>query len=169
MLLYRLDPEVLAPKEPSHSLYGRIWVDTPRQPANLRVWRTQTIFERGAWTHVAWSWGPEIIYGPHREKINLMTMRIFVNGRGRKMVIWRSAADALALGLPQTLVLDPLQGAVDELRISDIQRYREDFAPPARERALAMDEHTRALFHFDGNLEGRSHGASAPAAGYLTP
>ncbi len=173
VLTYRLDPEgvaeVLAPKEPSHSLYGRIWVDTPRQPANLRVWRTQTIFERGEWTHVAWSWGPEIIYGPHREKLNLMTMRIFVNGRGRKMVIWRSAADALALGVPQTLVLDPLQGAVDELRVSDIQRYLEDFIPPSRERAFAMDEHTRALFHFDGNLEGRSHGAAAPAAGNIKP
>ncbi len=173
VLLYRLDPEGvlenLAPKDPSHALYGRIMLDTSPQPANLRVWRTQAIFERGEWTHVAWSWGPEINYGPHREKLNLMTMRIFVNGRGRKMVIFRTAADALALGVPHTLVLDPLQGAVDELRISDMQRYREDFVPPARERAFAMDEHTRALFHFDGNLEVQSHGAAAPAAGSLKP
>lgn len=170
-LSYRLDPtgvsENLAPKDPSHSLNGRMYLDTPPKPSLLRVWRTQTIFKRGEWTHIAWSWGPEVNYGPHREKLNLMTMRIFVNGRGQKWSIFRTTADALPLGTPQTLVLEPMQGAVDELRISDIQRYREDFVPPTRERAFTMDEHTRALFHFDGNLTGQSHGAVTPAAGSL--
>lgn len=169
-LMYRLDPEGvnmnLCPPDPSHSFFGEMYLNTPGKPQWLRVWRTQTILERAEWVHVVWSWGPEVVYGPHREKLNLMTMRIFVNGRGVRWVIFRTAVDALAEGRPQSLIFDPVQGAVDELRISDVQRYPRDFTPPLRDREFTLDENTRALFHFDGNLEGGSHGPGAPAAGY---
>jgi len=48
--------------------------------------------------------------------------------------------------------------AYDELRISHTQRYTEDFRAPSRDIELRLDEHTRALFHFNGDLDGESHG-----------
>lgn len=164
-LTYRVDPdgvrENLAPKDPSHSLHGVMYLDNPRR-SKLRAWLTQTLFERDRWSHVAWSWGPEVVYGPHQEKLNLMTMRIFVDGRGIKQVIFRSAADALPLGVPDSLRVDSLKGAIDELRVSDIQRYENDFDPPSREKPFAVDEHTRALFHFNDTVTGQSSATDQP-------
>jgi len=70
--------------------------------------------------------------------------------------MFRNYVDALPLGTPQTMTLGPVQGAVDDLRISDVQRYTGEFGAPRRDRALRLDEHTRALFHFDGTLEGEA-------------
>ena len=44
------------------------------------------------------------------------------------------------------------EAVLDELRVSDVVRYAADFKP--RRAELAVDEHTRALFH----LEGERHG-----------
>jgi hypothetical protein len=55
-----------------------------------------------------------------------------------------------------------IDAAYDELRLSDIERYTNDFTPPARDRELELDEHTRALFHFNGNLDGQCHGHDGP-------
>lgn len=169
-LTHRVDPEGvnmnLAPKDPSHSLYAGMYLNTPK-PAHLRVWRVNSIFDSHKWVHVAWSWGPEIRRGPRKEKLNLMTTRIFLNGRGTQAVIFRSAVDALPQGKPEKLTFFSVQGAVDELRISDIQRYTEDFTPPTRKEHLELDEHTRALFHFDGTLEGRSYEATSAPLGLI--
>jgi hypothetical protein len=43
-----------------------------------------------------------------------------------------------------------------------VQRYTADFTPPSRAQGFEPDEHTRALFHFDGNLDGASHGHTGP-------
>ena len=40
-----------------------------------------------------------------------------------------------------------LKGDIDEIRLSDVVRYREPFPPPAQ--PFACDEHTRALWHLD--------------------
>ena len=40
----------------------------------------------------------------------------------------------------------PFHGIIDEVRISDIARYTEDFSPQKR---FKPDEHTMALYHFD--------------------
>lgn len=169
-LTYRVDPEGtevnLGPRDPSHSLYGAMRL---ANGARLRVWRTQTLFERGEWAHVAWSWGPVLAYGPRRERLNLMRMRIHVNGVGAGWTIFRSAVDQLAAGVPQSLQIFPLDGAIDQLRVSDVQRYEGDFAPPTRDRPLAFDEHTRALFRFDGTLQGASYGTEAPPEGDVAP
>ena len=74
----------------------------------------------------------------------------------------------IPLGSPKSLVLGPLDGAVDELRVSDVQRYTADFTPPPRYRELALDERTRALFHFDGDLQGQSHGSRGGLVGEVT-
>ncbi len=44
------------------------------------------------------------------------------------------------------------KAVLDELRVSRIARYAEDFTPTHKPSSL--DEHTTALFHFDGNLQG---------------
>ncbi len=171
-LTYRVEPygvlEPLAPPDPSHVFHGSMYLDTPPKPAYLRVWHNQIIFESHQWVHLAWSWGPEISYGPRSEKLDLMTMRIFVNGAGKKWTIFRTAINALALGSPQTLIISTLDGAIDELRISDKQRYQADFAPPSKE-PFALDEFTRALFHFDGSLTGESYGTETQPTGVITP
>ena len=43
-------------------------------------------------------------------------------------------------------------GAIDELRISRGPRYKSDFTPAKR---FEVDADTSALFHFDGDLEGK--------------
>jgi len=156
-LTYRVDPKGtmvnLGPRGPSHSLLGFMYLNNKPRGSRLRVWRTETLFERNEWVHLAWVWGPRVTRGPHNEKLMLMTMGIYVNGRGKRWTIFRSAVDALPRGTPQAMVLGPLNGAIDELRISDMQRYSEDFAPPPRHRALRPDGNTRALLHFEGSLE----------------
>ncbi|MFQ6096924.1 MAG: LamG domain-containing protein, partial [Armatimonadota bacterium] len=42
--------------------------------------------------------------------------------------------------------------AIDEFRISDVARYAADFAPSPQE--FEVDEHTRALFHFENERDG---------------
>ena len=44
------------------------------------------------------------------------------------------------------------EAALDEFRISDVARYAEAFTPPREE--FALDEHTRALFHFENASQG---------------
>jgi hypothetical protein len=51
---------------------------------------------------------------------------------------------------------------VDELRVSDVQRYSGDFTPPPRDAEFAVDGHTRALFHFNGNATGEAFGHQGP-------
>lgn len=48
--------------------------------------------------------------------------------------------------------IGPCDGTLDELRISDIVRYDDHFTPA--QTPFASDEHTLALFHFDGNATG---------------
>jgi len=167
-LTYRLDPKGttvnLGPRGPSHSLYGFMCLNNPRR-SRLRVWRTETLFERNEWVHLAWAWGPRVTRGPHNEKITLMAMGVYVNGRGKRWTIFRSAADALPQGNPKAMVLGPLRGAVDELRVSDVQRFSENFSPPPRHREFRTDANTRALFHFDGSLEGVAPGEGVTTQG----
>jgi len=60
----------------------------------------------------------------------------------------------------KNIVIGPLDGAVDILRISDIVRYKDDFKPPLKD--FEMDENTRALFLFDGSLKGVSSFSGEP-------
>ena len=72
--------------------------------------------------------------------------------------------------VPLKLAIDGgLEAVLDELRISDVQRYSADFAPPSRYRELAADEHTRALFHFNGSLDGENHVLTGTVVGRIEP
>jgi len=54
----------------------------------------------------------------------------------------------------EDIILGPFEGAMDNLRISDIVRYKEDFQ--AEKKSFTIDSNTRALFLFDGNFKGSS-------------
>ncbi|MBM4050687.1 MAG: hypothetical protein FJ279_36785, partial [Planctomycetes bacterium] len=73
-LVYRLDPKGvninLSPQEPSHSLFGSMYLNDASR-SWLRVWRTETLFERDEWAHIAWVWGMEDKAGPHKERLRL--------------------------------------------------------------------------------------------------
>ena len=91
-----------------------------------------------------------------------VTTRIFVNGKGGRQYTWSGPryTGQLPANMPKRLAI--AYTAVDELRISDVQRYWEDFTPPYRDRELRLDKHTRALFHFNGSLDGESFGHTGP-------
>ncbi len=57
---------------------------------------------------------------------------------GARLTFARTSLGAFAPGF--------FQGTIDEVRISNIARYTEDFTPETR---FAPDEHTLALYHFD--------------------
>jgi hypothetical protein len=160
-LSYRVDPrgtDILGgPRGPAHSFFGYLYVEGAK-PYWLRTWLTQQLLERGEWVHVAYVWGLRPSYGPHGEKLSLMTIQFFVDGKGAKrtMPALAGANGSLPQGAPNSLLLGPLDGVVDELRVSDVQRYTQDFAPPSREKEWVVDGSTRALFHFNGSLEGSS-------------
>jgi len=144
----------------SHVLYGYFMTEGPMRRCSMRTYR-QTILDRDKWVHVAWVWGKQergmFISSKARR---VLRTRIFVNGKGGRQYGYQfrppeqSPADRpVALQLGYTF-----DGFYDELRISDVQRYTGDFTPPSRDQELKLDEHTRALFHFNGNVKGKSHG-----------
>lgn len=57
------------------------------------------------------------------------------------------------------------EAAIDELRISDTARYKSPSAPPRRE--FEVDEHTRALFHFENQADGVHDGDDRFVRGHL--
>ena len=160
----------------SHVIYAWFFSDGLAKPSTLRRYR-RTIFEPGRWTHVAWVWGQEkgIVPGnpPYHKKVrdNVLIARIFIDGKqgGNWGYRWYKNQP---VDMPLSLLIGNggakanLDAVIDELRISDVQRYRDDFEP-SRKAEFQADEHTRALFHFNGDLKGRSHGGPAPT-GTLT-
>ena len=146
----------------SHCLYAAFYMEGPtkrlRTPAYL-----QTIFERDKWAHLAWVWGLREM-PTHRGRKALLCTQLFVNGQpGRPYEFLREEPPN---DRPTAFRIGPLiDAAIDELRISDVQRYTEPFRPPARETEFRLDEHTRALFHFNGDVKGQSYGYAegAPA------
>ncbi len=57
------------------------------------------------------------------------------------------------------------EAVIDELRISDIERYADSFTPPRDE--FTTDEHTRALFHFENEPHGVHAGDDRFVRGHL--
>jgi len=60
---------------------------------------------------------------------------------------------------------DAAEAVLDEFRISDVARYAGDFAPPRAE--FALDENTRALFHFENERHGVHGGDDGFVRAYL--
>ncbi len=147
----------------SHVLYGSFYTDGPKKRITMRAYR-RTVFEAGKWAHVAWVWGtrwqPSFKTG---KPVQVLTARLFVDGRAGQGFSYRweghQPADRPTLFY---LLGSTINAAYDELRLSDVQRYLSDFTPPARDREFELDAHTRALFHFNGNIDGLSYGHAGP-------
>lgn len=124
----------------------------------IRSHRPQTLFERNRWVHLAFVWGhrKDVRYHPRRLRFGekVLTVRAYVDGKyltsgGNR----HSGQNSYMKGALNSVLLTPSGIAMDELRISDIQRYKEDFKPPSRDEELKVDRHTRVLYHFNGDQE----------------
>ena len=120
-------------------------------------------FAGGKWTHVAYTWD---MAGENGEREN--SFAVFVDGEKKfsKSVPYglKKPGDKQELQLSDKgdeIVLGPFDGSMDTLRISDSVRYAENFTPSKENPEV--DENTRALFLFDGNLKGISAFSEEPA------
>ncbi|MDP6114539.1 MAG: hypothetical protein QGG53_21970 [Planctomycetota bacterium] len=153
----------------SHVLYGWFYSDGPMRRVTMRAYR-RTVIERGRWSHIAWVWGRQeqaSFTGTSRSKV--LTARLFVNGRAGMQYSYRWEGQLPADRPKQFSLSGKIDAAYDELRLSDVQRYTADFIPPSRDGELRLDEHTRALFHFNGDTKGESHGHAGPMPVSLSP
>jgi hypothetical protein len=165
-----IPPAILRPIVTLAVTTGQNWTLTYYNHArehSLKVNLTATlpvIIESSEWIHVAWVWGTEEITDSNSQgRVKIPFTRVYINGKGGN-------AGPTPAYQPRTLIFSPLnnyEAAYDELRISNIQRYTGDFLPPARDKELQLDEHTRALFHFNGNVQGESYGLSGTVMGKL--
>jgi hypothetical protein len=154
----------------SHCLYGYFMTDGRDGRTSMRDYR-RTVFEPGRWTHVAWVWGPkEYTSMVQRDTGRGVATAIYVNGRAAQQYTYNKAGN-FPSDVPKSLLLLNVASKVkdkgtayDELRVSDVMRYTDDFTPPAADERFKLDQHTRALFHFDGTLDGQT----ATAAGKVT-
>jgi hypothetical protein len=163
----------MAPRHPdpaadfmtSHVLCGEMMSDGESKQCPLQAWR-RTLFMADRWVHIAWVWGQHESAVANKDGVltprtEMLTMEIFVNGRKgqwRTDPRWRN----LPMEMPQQFFMRDADAAIDELRISDVRRYTRDFVPPVRDAEFSLDEHTRALFHFNGDLNGESYGVKEP-------
>ena len=146
-----------------YNLYGIGWRDGKWKTGTIRCYRRPTLIERDKWVHIAWTWSRE-----HNRQHGFTSLRMFIYVDGRAGPCYGNAARYSHMtGLTTLLALHP-SAAYDELRISDMRRYHQDFDPPSRKRELEMDQHTRALFHFNGDVAGESASVEEPIEAKLT-
>ena len=122
----------------------------------------------GRWYHIALTWD---IDGKNSE------MDVYINGRRKGYADYRDGlartvppenlkpfGDRLRIGSGHFTKGCASGEDIDELRISTVVRYKDDFAPP--EAPFAPDKDTWLLLHLDGNVEGTL--AGKPVTGKLT-
>lgn len=118
----------------------------------------------GRWYHIALTWNVD---GKNSE------MDLFINGRKRSFFdyhdgLMRSVAadkmpplgDALRFGSGHFHGRVVSGEEFDELRISNVVRYRDDFTPPAA--PFTADKSTWMLLHLDGNADALCDGKPVP-------
>ena len=125
-----------------------------------RVWAAvhNVLLERDEWVHVAWVWGRRRHLNLDKEAVEVLTSRLFVNGKaGRQSGSERAAAWPEApmtiLEVGQSVAEGNIDAVVSKLRISDAERYTEDFIPSGRKFEDPADEHTMALVQFSGGVD----------------
>jgi hypothetical protein len=114
----------------------------------------------GEWAHLAAVW--KMREGKRGTEGDFA---VFINGRrqprmweypfpltGRDPYVLKEALSSITIGCPE--------GSVDELRISKLARYKEDFEPS--KQPFIADAYTAALFHFDGDANGLSGASGEP-------
>ena len=122
--------------------------------------QTRYFFKAGEWCHLAAVW--KISEGKRGTEGDFA---VFINGRrqprmweypfpltGRDRYVLKEAVSSITIGCPE--------GCVDEMRISKLARYKEDFAPS--KQSFITDAYTAALFHFDGDANGLSGASGEP-------
>lgn len=119
----------------------------------------------GEWTHIAATWDSvkSLVDATGENYRREEHFFVFINGKrymriggpGRlRHYLGKSYAEDFDLSdIPEWISLPgSADGTFDELRISDTVRYMGDFVPS--KTPFTYDEHTKALFHFDGSVEG---------------
>jgi len=81
-------------------------------------------------------------------------MRTFVNGveQGDRAISFQGAGDCdgpLRIGADAATGQFPMNGIIDEVRLSSVGRYSANFTPPTA--PFTTDGDTVALWHFDGS------------------
>jgi hypothetical protein len=147
----------------SKQIRGSFLTDGKDGRVNMRSYHGSALFERDEWVHVAWVWGRRLVPQIHGTPKEILMGCIYLNGRRGKAHTFRYENNLPMLPMTMLYIGYPsassnMDAFVDELRISDVQRYSAEFAPPRRDVELALDEHTRALFHFNGDLKGSCSG-----------
>jgi len=139
----------------NHSLSFRAYSDGPSKRITFGCGRSRLILDRDRWIHIAAVWGQRARFGR-----KVLKMDLYIDGKLRNTSHFPNRPNAPA-DRPTAFFFGrddwaaPVQAAFDELRVSDVQRYTDDFEPPRIE--LDVDVHTRALFHFNGSVEGKSY------------
>ena len=128
----------------------------PEEKDPTTGFQAEHFFRVGEWTHVAFTWDL-------KENADELEgeLAIFLNGKkqpfktityGLNKLTGKQKIKLSEKG--EDIILGPFEGAMDNLRISDIVRYKEDFQ--AEKKSFTIDSNTRALFLFDGNFKGSS-------------
>lgn len=95
------------------------------------------------------------VNGKRLDEYRDVTKDRFLRSPGDPLQRWQSKCEVFNLASEnREIVIGPLDGTIDILRISDIVRYRENFTPTKQQPSV--DKNTKALFLFDGNLQGIS-------------
>jgi hypothetical protein len=113
-------------------------------------------FKAGQWYHLAATWQLN-----QRKRSTQGQFNMFVDGAP----VSRQDRNSPSLPVPldgnepfrlketdESIVLGPMDGSIEQLRVSDVARYQEGFTPP--EKITAADRHTRVLFLLDGKYTG---------------
>jgi len=117
-------------------------------------------FLKNEWNHIAFVW--EIKEGKKMDG----DLAIFLNGKrlipsqGYTKVAKLKGSSEFKLSYQEdTISIGPFDGTIDLLRISDTVRYAENFMPS---KNYGLDNNSRVLFDFNGNLKGISAFSKEP-------
>lgn len=167
MQLFQAGPVSLAynvdPNPGNSGRYNQAYLELHVREAGFS--RAGVYLQSGKWYHIALTWNVD---GANSE------CDIFINGRKRD---FHHYAVGMRGDVPPSKLLPPAASVrfgsghqyggkpvgelYDELRVSRVVRYRDDFDPPTQ--PFQPDKDTFLLMHLDGNLDGTLNGAASTA------
>lgn len=127
----------------------------PGSTSELGVSWNISSWSAGVWRHVAFTWSATEI-------------RVYTDGVLRNTSVLSVAPPALTAEYVQFGAQganDPLNGWLDDLRLSDLVRSASTIAADAGGAALANDSRTLLLLRFDGDVNGATGGQPLASAG----
>lgn len=145
---------------PSFTAYIANDKDLP-QANNFVTVNSTSPLKVGEWNHISVSSYSEGDYCKLKLFQNGLLVATATSTYHKKCQISTKLPKELIIGKPIRPVSDPIQylsGEIDELRISNSQRYISDFKSPIREYEL--DATTRSLHHFNGTVKDEVSGSA---------